>query len=244
MPLGLLFINFGEPDEPTPAKVAAFLERIFLRNASLEGHVDEAALARARELARRRAPGLLEAYEAIGGSPMNTQSVWQAEALVDELSRRGVAVRAYTAFQFTEPGLTECVARARSDGIDTLVAVPGYPLCGQSTTAAALEDLRCAVSVAAWPVRLLALAGWHHHPDYLRLHADHVRAYVAERGLDLNNADTLLYFSVHGTPLKYLADNRYDRYAFEHGRDVAAAVGADRHAVGFQNHGNRRIPWT
>jgi ferrochelatase len=245
MSLGLLFINFGEPDEPTPEKVTAFLERIFLRNASLEGHTGEAAVARARELARQRAPGLLEAYAAIGGSPMNAQSVAQTESLRDELGRRGVHARAYSAFQYTDPAVAECVARAGEDGVDTLVAIPGYPLCGESTTAAALEDVRQALEATGAQMRLLALAGWHHHADYLRIQADHIRAYVTARELDLGRADTLLYFSVHGTPLKYLADgNRYDRYAFEHCRDVAAAVGARRYAVGFQNHGNRRVPWT
>ena len=245
MSLGLLFINFGEPDEPTTEKVTSFLERIFLRNASLEGHVHEAALARSRELARQRAPGLLEAYEAIGGSPMNAQSAQQAQALGDELLRRGVRTRVYTAFQFTDPLIADCVARARNEGVETLIAVPGYPLCGQSTTVAALEDVRTALGSSGWSMRLLALAGWHHHFDYVRMHADHIRDYLGDRGLDLTSRDTILYFSVHGTPLKYLAGgNRYDRYAFEHCRDVAAAAGADRYAVGFQNHGNRRIPWT
>jgi len=243
--LGLLFINFGEPDEPTAEKVTSFLERIFLRNASLEGHADEAAVARSKELARARAPGLLEAYDAIGGSPMNAQSGQQAEALRAELLRRGVTTRVYSAFQFTDPCVADCVARARSDGVETLIAVPGYPLCGQSTTAAALEDVRAALGSVGWPMRLLALAGWHHHADYVRMHAGHIRDYVTSQGLDLNSRDTILYFSVHGTPLKYLAaGNRYDRYAFEHCRDVAAAVGAERYTVGFQNHGNRRIPWT
>lgn len=59
MSLGVLFINFGEPDEPTLEKVTAFLERIFLQNSPLEGHADEAAMARTRQLARDRAPGLL-----------------------------------------------------------------------------------------------------------------------------------------------------------------------------------------
>jgi ferrochelatase len=245
MSLGLLFINFGEPDEPTIEKVTSFLERIFLRNASLEGHTDEAARARSRELARQRAPALLEAYEAIGGSPMNAQSARQAEAVHEQLLRRGVRTRVYTAFQFTDPWIAACVSRARDDGVETLIAVPGYPLCGQSTTAAALEDVETALGSGGGSMRLLALAGWHHHVDYVRLHADHIDEYVRAHGLDLSRPDTILYFSVHGTPLKYLASgNRYDRYAFEHCRDVAAAAGADRYAVGFQNHGNRRIPWT
>lgn len=245
MSLGVLFINFGEPDEPTLEKVTAFLGRIFLQNASLEGHANEAAVARTRQLAADRAPGLLEEYREIGGSPLNAQSEAQARAFAAELGRRGVDARVYTAYQFTDPSIPQAVARARADGVTTLVAMPGYPLCGQSTTVAALNDVRAAVDALGWQVRVLGLSGWHHNPRYLRLRADHIRAFVEERGLDLNDPDTLLYFSMHGTPLKYLRDgNRYDRYVFEHCRDVAAALGTDRYAVGFQNHTNRRIPWT
>ena len=245
MSLGVLFINFGEPDEPTLEKVTAFLERIFIQNASLEGHANEAAIARTRQLAADRAPGLLEEYEAIGGSPLNAQSEAQAAAFADELARRGVDASVYTAYQFTDPTVAQAVAQARADGVDTLVAMPGYPLCGQSTTVAALNDVRTAMDDLEWSPRFLGLAGWHHNPRYLNLRADHIRAFVQERGLDLNDPDTLLYFSTHGTPLKYLKEgNRYDRYVFEHCRDVAAALGTDRYAVGFQNHTNRRIPWT
>ncbi|RJQ40807.1 MAG: ferrochelatase [Dehalococcoidia bacterium] len=245
MSLGVLFINFGEPDEPTLEKVTAFLERIFLQNASLEGHADEAANARTRQLARDRAPGLLEEYREIGGSPLNAQSEAQAAAFAAELARRGVAARVYSAYQFTDPAIRQKVAEARADGVQTLVAIPGYPLCGQSTTVAALNDVRAAMGELGWEPRFRGIAGWHHGPRYLRLRAEHIRAFVEERGLDLSDPDTLLYFSMHGTPLKYLRDgNRYDRYVFEHCRDVAAALGADRYAVGFQNHTNRRIPWT
>lgn len=245
MSLGVLFINFGEPDEPTLEKVTAFLERIFIQNAGLEGHANEAAVARTKQLAAERAPGLLEEYQEIGGSPLNAQSEAQAAAFADELKRRGVEARVYTAYQFTDPTIAQAVARARADGVDTLVAMPGYPLCGQSTTVAALDDVRRAMDGLGWQPRFLGLAGWHHNPLYLKLRADHIRAFVQERGLDLNDPDTILYFSMHGTPLKYLYEgNRYDRYVYEHCRDVAAALGADRYAVGFQNHTNRRIPWT
>jgi len=245
MSLGVLFINFGEPDEPTLEKVTSFLERIFLQNASLEGHANEAAVARTRQLARDRAPRLLEEYEEIGGSPLNAQSEAQAAAFAAELARRGVEARVYSAYQFTDPTIAQKVAEARADGVTTLVAMPGYPLCGQSTTVAALNDVRAALDALGWQPRFLGLSGWHHNAAYLGLRAGHIRAFVEEHGLDLDDPDTLLYFSMHGTPLKYLREgNRYDRYVFEHCRDVAGALGAERWAVGFQNHTNRRIPWT
>jgi len=50
---------------------------------------------------------------------------------------------------------------------------------------------------------------------------------------------------VHGTPVRYLGEKgRYDRYVYEHCREVAEGLGAERYQVGFQNHANRRIVWT
>jgi protoporphyrin/coproporphyrin ferrochelatase len=241
--VGVLVINFGEPEEPTLEQVQPFLERIFLQNAGLEP--DESAVARARQLARERAPSLIEEYEAIGGSPLKLQADAQASALEAELRARGLDARAYSAFQFVPPLVHDAVERARADGVETLVALPVYPLCGKSTTEAALDDVRAALAELGWDTELLALSGWHHHPEYVALRSDHIRDFVAQRGLDLEDADTLLYFSVHGTPIKYLEEgSRYDRYVEEHCRDIATRLGADGYAVGFQNHTNRRVRWT
>jgi ferrochelatase len=243
--IGVLVINFGEPDEPTLEKVEPFLEQIFLQNTDLEGHVSEEAVARARMLAKRRAPGLIEEYESIGGSPLNGQSDEQAEALAQELERRGGKVTVYSAFQFTRPSIEEKVAEAREDGVDVIVALPIYPICGKSTTVEALRSTERSMRSLGWDRELVSVSGWHHHPDYRKLRADNIARFARERGLDLTASDTILYFSVHGTPVKYLDEgNRYDRYVEEQCRDVAERLGTDRWAVGFQNHTNRGIPWT
>lgn len=241
--VGVLVTNFGEPDEPTLDKVEPFLERIFLQNAGLEP--GEAARSRARQLARDRAPGLVEEYESIGGSPLNRQAKAQADALLRELRGRGWDVRTYGVFQFAAPFVRDGVAEARSDGVKVLVGLPVYPLCGTSTTAAAIADVRDTLDALSWCPRLLAVSGWHHHPAYVDVRVENIRAFVRERALDLRDPDTLLYFSVHGTPIRYLeGGNRYDRYVDEHCRAIAKRLGADRYAVGFQNHANRRIAWT
>lgn len=245
MKVGLLVINFGEPAEPTLDGVRHYLERIFLQNMSLEQHRGDAALERVRQLAAARAPGLVEDYGAIGGSPLNTQAVAQAEALEGVLRDRGWDVRAYPGFQFTEPFVDEAVERARADGVELLVALPAYPLCGHSTTVAALAQVRAALSTLAWDPELVSVSGWHDEPGYLAIRVEHLRRWVQERGLDLRDPDTILYFSVHGTPVKYLGEgSRYDRYVEEHCRKIARALGPVRYAVGFQNHANRGVAWT
>lgn len=245
MRIGLLVINFGEPSEPTLEAVQPYLERIFLQNTSLESHEGDAARARVRQLAAARAPGLVEEYEAIGGSPLNEQAVAQADAIHALLRDRGWDVRTYAAFQFTEPFVGEAVARAKEDGVETLVALPVYPMCGHSTSVAALDAVQRALDELDWHPPFVGVSGWHDEPSYLAMRVEHIRRWVAEQGLDLNDPDTILYFSVHGTPVKYLSEgSRYDRYVEEHCRAIARSLGHVRYAVGFQNHANRGIVWT
>ena len=241
--IGVVVVNFGEPASADPDVVEPFLERIFLQNAGLEP--DQAALARARELARERTPTLVADYEEIGGSPLNEQADAQARALQDELRARGLDATTYSAFQFTPPFIADRLADARADGVELLVGLPVYPLCGHSTTAAALEAIRVSLDQLGWSPRFAGVSGWHHHPAYATLRAETVRGATQAHGIDLGDADTLLYFSVHGTPVRYLDEgSRYDRYVEEHCRALAELVGVDRWGVGFQNHTNRRVAWT
>ena len=68
MKIGVILLNFGEPDEPTMEAVVPFLERIFSLNAPLMGAgtpTREEVAARSRQLAEARAPGLIAEYEAL-----------------------------------------------------------------------------------------------------------------------------------------------------------------------------------
>ena len=94
MKVGVILLNFGEPENPTLDEVTPFLERIFQANAPLEpGKIEASRGARSRELAAARAPALVDAYREIGGSPLNAQAREQASALEQELARRGVQFR-------------------------------------------------------------------------------------------------------------------------------------------------------
>ena len=246
MTTGVVLLNFGEPPEPEREAVVEYLRRIFLANARLEA-ADTAAerRERARELAERRAPGLLAEYEAIGGSPLNAQSAAQAEALESALRSRGFDVATYVGMQYTEPTIGDAVAEAREDGVSSLVGLPGYPLCGPSTTVQSLEDLAEAAADLDWNVPISEVTGWHRHPAYNRLRAENVSSFVQERGVDLGDDGTRLVFSAHGTPTHYLEEgSRYDRYVAEYCASQAALLGVSDYDVGFQNHENRDIPWT
>ncbi|MFB6105178.1 MAG: ferrochelatase [Halobacteriaceae archaeon] len=247
MDTGVVLLNFGEPTTPDRESVVPYLTRIFLDNADLEAADTEAeARERAAELAERRAPGLIEEYEAIGGSPLADQSVAQADALADALADRGEPVETYVGYQFTEPLISDAVEEARADGIDHLVGLPIYPLCGPSTSVAAIDDLAAAVdSHDDWDPTVDHLTGWHTHPTYNRLRAENIADYADREGLDLQASGTAVVFSAHGTPRHYLeAGSRYDQYVEEWCRAMAALLDVEDYTLGYQNHENRDVPWT
>ncbi|MGQ0815999.1 MAG: ferrochelatase [Gemmatimonadota bacterium] len=243
MKVGIILLNFGEPEIATREHVIPFLEKIFMINASLE---DVDARQRARQLAAERAPGLIEEYELIGGSPLHAQARAQAEALAAELEARGHDVMTYVGMQFTNPSIADAVAMARRDDIERLIALPVYPLCGPSTTIAALADLKAAVAAAQWAVELREITGWHTHPLYTELRADAIRAVATANDLDLNHPATRLVFSAHGTPRKYLDEgSRYQLYVLDSCKRIAGALGVSQYEIGYQNHTNRPgVKWT
>lgn len=246
MKTGVVLLNFGEPENATLEEVVPFLERIFTTNASLMGPATpEAVRERSRRLAEDRAPGLIDEYHAIGGSPLHAQARTQGELLQAELRRRGHDAVVLLGMQFTEPSIAAAARQAREAGVEQVVAIPVYPLCGPSTTVAALAELDREVAALGWDAPVRQVTGWHRHPGYIRLRADAIRRVLRDNGLALEGG-TRLVFSAHGTPVKYLEEgSRYETYVSDFCALVARELGGVEYALGYQNHGNRPgVQWT
>ncbi|SDJ78548.1 ferrochelatase [Halovenus aranensis] len=246
MDTGIVLLNFGEPGEPERDRVVAYLERIFFANADLEeADTEEEARERAHQLAQRRAPGLIEEYEEIGGSPLNEQAIAQSELLESALEERGYDVTTYNGMQYTEPFIEDAVEAADEDGMETLVGLPVYPLCGASTNVLALDELEDAVEEQGVDIDVRGITGWHKHPTYNRVRADAVSSFLTDNDIDPNDPETAFVFSAHGTPAHYLDEgSRYDIYVEEFCETIASMVGIEDYHLGYQNHGNRDIAWT
>jgi|SRR5688572_14646891 len=247
MKTAVIVLNFGEPENATMEEVVPFLEKIFMMNASLEdASAYERALKRSQQLAAERAPGLIEEYEKIGGSPLHAQARLEAEALERELRSRGHDIAVYIGMQFTTPSIADAVAKARGAGVERLIGLPAYPLCGRSTTIAALEDLANEVQKSDWDVELREVTGWHKHPQYTQLRADAIRRVYDSNGLALNDPRVKLVFSAHGTPIKYIDEgSRYQEYVVDSCQRIAGQLGVSNYVIGYQNHANRPgVEWT
>ena len=243
---GVLLLNFGEPAVPDEAEVTAYLERIFLANAVIEDpRSEEAARQRSGALAARRAPALLEEYRRIGGSPLHEQAMAQTDALRDALAKRGSPAVARCAMQYTRPTMEEGLGELRDEGVTRAVLLPIYPLCGPSTTVAALAEARAAAARLGWEVDLREVTGWHRHPAYIDLRVEAIAAAARHAGLDPRDDAVEVVFSAHGTPMKYVREgSRYVRYVEDWCSLIAARLGLERYTLGYQNHSNRGVEWT
>src|SRR5690606_10918669 len=135
--------------------------------------------------------------------------------------------------------------QARVAAADQIVALPIYPLCGPSTTVAALARVEADMRTQLWSAPVHQISGWHRHPAYLKLRADAITDVAARAGLTFADPRTKLVFSAHGTPMKYIEQgSRYDVYVRELCADVARAVNAPDYVIGYQNHTNRPVEWT
>ena len=154
-------------------------------------------------------------------------------------------MRVIVGMQFTEPSIEEALRRLRETGAEALVPLPVYPLCGPSTTVAALDEVEEALERIGWRPEVRGVTGWHRHPRYARLRADAIRRAAAEAGWSLADRDVRLVFSAHGTPLRYIeAGSRYVEYVEEWCATQARSLGVETWTLGYQNHTNRRIEWT
>ena len=245
-------LNFGEPEQPTLEEVVPFLERIFSLNAPLEG--DAARRSRrgraAGELAEPRAPGLIEEYEAIGGSPLNAQARAQAEALEAELRRaRPRRARATSACSSPSRPSRMRSRRARAAGVDGWSALPVYPLCGPSTTVAALAAAAparcaalglgraaCARSAAGTATRATSRCARDAIRDVARREhgVDLRRPAHAARLLGARHADQVPARKAAATSSTCRTSARRSR----------RALGVADYEIGYQNHTNRPIEWT
>ncbi len=239
-------LHFGEPETPDPETVRTFLERIFTANARLEPGGDaEAVRRRSRELAEARAPGLLADYARIGGSPLHDQARAQARMLEGALADRGRALPVALGMQFTEPSIRQGLETLRGEDPDPLVLLPLYPLCGPSTTVAALETVARELEALGWAPGTREITGWHRHPGYERLRAAATRKAAHEAGLDLTDPSVRVVFSAHGTPMRYVREgSRYVEYVEDWCARQVGALGLDRWTLGYQNHSNRGVEWT
>jgi ferrochelatase len=213
MKTGVLLVNLGSPDAPTPAAVRRYL-REFLSDPRVVEMPRCFWLPLLHTLilplrARRSAAK----YALIWGkndAPLREHTQHQAQLLQAELTARNIDAQVFAAMRYGKPAIGRTLDAMQAAGVTRIVLLPLYPQYAASTTASTLD------AVCAWLVRcrnqpeLHSVRSFFEHPGYLAALEENVRQHWQIHGAPDDR--TRLILSFHGLPEKSRAmgDPYYD----------------------------------
>ncbi|WP_375750801.1 ferrochelatase [Vibrio sp. HN007] len=199
---GVLLVNLGTPDEPTPQAVKRFLSQ-FLHDKRV---VDTTRWIWCPVLhgiiLPKRSPKVAELYKSIWmdeGSPLMVYSKRQAEKLEESLN-----IPVELGMTYGNPSMLSGLQKLLDKGVEQIIVLPLYPQYSGTTTGAVEDALEKALNqIESKPAHSL-VKSYFDHELYIKALAESVRKHWAENG----KADYLLC-SYHGIPQRY-ADNGDD----------------------------------
>lgn len=206
---GVLLVNVGTPEAPTPAAVRRYLAQFL-------------ADPRVVELPRllwwpllyglvlpTRAPRSAALYKAIwseSGSPLLMLSERLAEKLQRTLERKAMdRVKVALAMRYGKPTIAAGLEALRVANMERLLVFPLYPQYAAPSTGSAFDAVTDCLKTWRRLPEIRLINGYHDHPAYIRALVNSVRAQWAKDG-----QPERLLFSFHGLPQKYaLAGDPY-----------------------------------
>ncbi len=234
--IGVVLFNLGGPE--TLADVRPFLYNLFSDPDIIRLPFRFLQKPLAWLIASRRYKKSSGYYAQIGGgSPLRKITNQQAEALADELQRRGLDARVYVAMRYWHPFTEAALEQINRDGITRLVFLPLYPQFSVSTTGSSLNrmnELTDEFRLDAIPHSTVCT--WHTDADYIDALAAMVGAELATFP-DQDPARTHIVFSAHSVPVSYIeAGDPYLAYTEQTMQAVMQRLTNERpHALSFQS---------
>ena len=240
--IGVLLINLGTPEAPTPAAVRAYLKEFLSDPRVVEiPRVVWWPVLHLFVLATRPKASA-ERYAQVWmseGSPLKVHAERQAKLLrgyVGERARQLPLVVDY-AMRYGSPSIPAKIREMKGHHCDRILLVPLYPQYSASTTATAFDAaFQCLEEMRDLPA-IRTVRHFHDHPGYIAALAQNVRDYWMR-----SQRPDVLLMSFHGVPRATL--DKGDPYHCEcqkTGRLLAEALSLrpEQHRITFQSRFGR-----
>lgn len=222
--IGVLFVNLGTPDAPTPAAVKRYLAEFLSDRRVIEiPPIIWQPILRGIIL-QTRPKKSAHAYRQVwteGGSPLavHTRAIaqglaarWEGRAIVDWAMRYG------------NPSVAARLAALRDRGCDRILVVPLYPQYCAATTASVMDAVGDALAAMRWQPAIRTMPPWHDDSAYIDALAARLRADLAA----LPFTPDKLVASFHGMPERTLKlGDPYHCQCLKTARLLAEALGRE-----------------
>lgn len=238
--LGVLLVNLGTPDAPTPRAV-----RRYLRQFLSDPRVIEAPRwlwwIVLRIILLIRPARSARAYQKVwgeNGSPLLHHSRRQVEALWSELGGRCAGpVSVVLGMRYGKPSISDALDALADENARRVLVLPLYPQYSATTTASAFDAVADTLGKTRWLPELRFVNHYHDRDGYIRALANSIREHWQEKG-----RGEFLLFSFHGIPKRYLlAGDPYHCECQKTARLVAEMLDlkTDEYRVTFQSRVGR-----
>jgi protoporphyrin/coproporphyrin ferrochelatase len=198
--IGVLLVNLGTPDAPTPQAVRRYLAEFLSdrRVVEIPPLVWQPILrgvilnTRPKKSARAYAEVWTDA-----GSPLAAITAAQAQALQARLGD-GVLVR--WAMRYGNPAIAAELTALQGEGCDRILIAPLYPQYSGATTASAMDAVGAALAGLRWQPAIRTLPPYYADP----LHIAALKADIERQIAGLSFVPEVLLLSFHGMPERTL----------------------------------------
>ena len=198
--VGVLLVNLGTPDAPTPGAVRRYLKEFLWDRRVVE--IPRAVWWPVLNLIilNTRPKKSAHAYQQVwtpDGSPLAAITKAQAGALQDRL---GPSVMVSWAMRYGNPALGAELQKLKDAGCERILIAPLYPQYSGATTASALDALGSQLAAMRWQPAVRTLPPYYDDPA----HIEALRSDTARQLKALPFTPEVLLLSFHGMPERTL----------------------------------------
>lgn len=209
-PFGVLMVNLGTPEAPTPKAVRAYLKE-FLSDVRVVDAPRFIWWFILRVILIIRPKKVAHAYQSVWmteGSPLLVIARRQEKALTKRLRQDlGEDIPVELAMTYGQPSIESAAQNLRKKGVERILILPLYPQYSSSTTAAIYDKLSDLLKQCPHLPEMRWVRDYHDHDLYISALANSVKKKWNESG----QSEKLL-MSFHGVPERYtLKGDPYER---------------------------------
>ncbi|SFD55928.1 ferrochelatase [Pseudoalteromonas denitrificans] len=209
---GVLLVNLGTPDEPSPKAVKKYLKAFLSDTRVVEIPPFIWYFILNGAVLPLRCKKVAKAYASIWteqGSPLRVIGEQQVESLKHLINEQhSVGLTIELAMTYGEPSISSKLDFMRQKGIENILILPLYPQYSATTTAAVFDKLNQAFSKVRNLPQVRFIKDYYQNPLYITALSNSIKDFWQQK----SKADKLI-FSFHGLPKSCI--EKGDPY-FEH----------------------------
>ena len=199
--VGVLLINLGTPDAPTPEAVGRYLRQFLM-----DGFVIDVPrplrwfLVNVMIVPRRQGQSA-KAYQKVQlpeGSPLRAYTRELAEKVAARLAVDGDRFVVEYGMRYGNPSIASVLERLRSPDVSRIIVMPMYPQYAESSYRTAIEETKKRAGELGLGNRLSFFPVFYDRPGFINAYADRVRETV--QGWPVEH----FVFSFHSLPVRHL----------------------------------------